>query len=189
MLPAPTAPSHVPTALPAPRTPLASRPLAIAELVSLVPPDLAAVLAEAQAHPQLRTATDRRRRTPAELAATAATLAADPDRWQHLVDFGAEQRRAVRLAADDDQEAWLLSWLPGQHTGAHDHAGALAATCVARGTLRLSARRAGETGAVTLAAGQVRVIGSGDVHLVANPGPEPALSIHVYAPRRAVRPR
>ena len=37
-----------------------------------------------------------------------------------------------RLTCDDDHEVWLLSWLPGQRTGFHDHGESVGAFTVAR---------------------------------------------------------
>ena len=47
---------------------------------------------------------------------------------------------AAALAAVDSR--WLLSWLPGQGTGLHDHGGSAGAFAVVRGTLheRVGAR-------------------------------------------------
>jgi mannose-6-phosphate isomerase-like protein (cupin superfamily) len=170
----------MPPAAPAPRS-----------ITEIVPPDLAAVLVGVRPHPQLGD-TGSGRHTPATLSGIARELAARESAWRGRVRFTAPNRHAALVAADATHEAWLLCWLPGQHTGTHDHAGSLAALCVVRGQLELTARRAPAdrpAGPVSLRAGQVRVIGSGDVHQVRNQGPEPALSIHVYAPRRVIVPR
>ena len=41
-----------------------------------------------------------------------------------------------RLLREDDQEVWLLSWLPGQRTGFHDHGRSAGAFTVVQGCLR-----------------------------------------------------
>jgi hypothetical protein len=84
-------------------------------------------------------------------------------------------------------QIWLLSWLPAQGTDLHDHGSSAGAFAVAGGTLteRVVAGRPGEPvrEAVTdLAAGRVRSFGSHYVHQVVNSLPEPAVSVHVYAP-------
>ncbi len=81
-------------------------------------------------------------------------------------------------------QVWLLSWLPGQGTGLHDHGGSAGAFAVVRGTLheRVSARE----GVAELSAGRVRHFGPHHVHRVTNSGAAPAVSVHVYAPRLTV---
>lgn len=124
----------------------------------------------------------------------ALEVAADRDRWKHLLRYDPDERFAALVEKDERQEVWLMSWLPGQHTDLHDHVFASGAFTVVGGHLTEAvARRAPDGRAVTelhsLAAGQSRVFGPGYVHEVRNDGPDPAISIHVYrGAERAMRP-
>src|SRR5258708_14458751 len=73
------------------------------------------------------------RRSPARLGQIAGAVAAQPDRWRDVLRFDAVRRWYVRLELADDYEVWLLTWLPGQSTGFHDHGNAAGAFAVARG--------------------------------------------------------
>lgn len=139
-------------------------------------------------------------------AALAITLALRPDLWAPLVDYR-EETRWTRLleAADvadavdpdlypelDRSEIWLLSWLPGQATALHDHGPSSGAFAVAQGTVfervvtaNRRGRRARELGA-DLVTGRVRMFGPHYVHQVRNTSSQPAVSVHVYAPRLSV---
>jgi hypothetical protein len=155
------------------------------------------------------TPTDRsaRRHTHASAsAALAITLALRDDVWGPLVGFR-EETRWTRLLAPEDvadvvdpslhaelarAEIWLLSWLPGQATALHDHGPSSGAFAVARGsvfervvTAGRRGRRARELGA-DLVTGRVRMFGPHYVHQVRNSSAEPAVSVHVYAPRLSV---
>ena len=129
-----------------------------------------------------------RRVSPARLHHLAGLLAARADLWRAHVRFAHASRWSVRVAVTDDYEAWLLTWLPGQSTGLHDHGGSAGAFTVLSGVIAESTlpptRSRGPAALVhrTLAAGRVRVFGSDYVHDVTNKGAEPAVSLHVYAP-------
>ncbi|HVW41476.1 MAG TPA: cysteine dioxygenase family protein [Amycolatopsis sp.] len=124
----------------------------------------------------------------------ALEYAADRDRWRHLLRYDPEQRFSSLIADDEDQEVWLMGWLPGQHTDLHDHAHSTGAFTVVSGRLTETvARRAPDGRAITElhtpVTGQSRVFGPGYVHRVRNDGPDPAISIHVYrSGGRAMRP-
>ena len=66
-----------------------------------------------------------------ELAQIVAAIAVRPSGWRDIVRFDASRRWYQRLELTDDHEVWLLSWLPGQSTGFHDHGGAAGAFAVA----------------------------------------------------------
>ena len=109
--------------------------------------------------------------------------------WEPLITFDPWSRHYVRLAAERDVEAWLLTWLPGQGTEWHDHGGSAGAFLPVRGTLterQATVQRDGppriRPEARTVAAGMLRPFGTTHVHRVTNEGPEPAVSLHVYAP-------
>lgn len=124
------------------------------------------------------------RLSPAELGAIARRIAASPERWANLIRFDPWQRWYQRFAADDRHEVWLLSWLPGQDTGFHDHGGSAGAFAVARGSLReriAPGRRPGPFGAA-LEPGTVRSFGPRYLHDVRNDSARAAVSVHVYSP-------
>ena len=56
--------------------------------------------------------------------------------WLSPVRYDLNRGWYQRLTCDDDHEVWLLSWLPGQRTGFHDHGESAGAFTVARGALR-----------------------------------------------------
>ena len=41
--------------------------------------------------------------------------------WEPLVRVDSQQRRFELVYEDDRMDAWVLSWMPGQGTGFHDH--------------------------------------------------------------------
>jgi hypothetical protein len=145
--------------------------------------------------------------TPASVsAALAVRLALRADVWGPLVDYRVETRWTRLLTRDevaaavdpslhdevDDAEIWLLSWLPGQATALHDHGSSSGAFAVAQGTVfervvtaDRRGRRARELGA-DLVTGRVRMFGPHYVHQVRNASTEPAVSVHVHAPRLSV---
>jgi len=121
---------------------------------------------------------------PAQLARTARAVAGAPERWAGLVRYDADRRWYLRLAHDDAHEIWLLSWLPGQHTGFHDHGASAGSFVVVQGTLRERAALGGRpvNPGQTLPHGAVRSFSPGYVHDVTNVSPLPAVSIHAYSP-------
>lgn len=132
------------------------------------------------------------------LAETARALAGQRERWQRLVDFDPLTRYYAQLESDERHEAWLLTWLPGQgtpwHDHGHDHGPSAGSFVVLQGVLTEQvagyrsardlddARRA--TGpAITLGPGDQRSFGGPHLHRVTNVGPDPVVSLHVYAPK------
>jgi predicted metal-dependent enzyme (double-stranded beta helix superfamily) len=111
-------------------------------------------------------------------------IAAQPAGWGPLVRFDPAQRWFHRLVLAGDYEIWLLSWLPGQHTGFHDHGEAVGAFAVARGLLseRTVAPGRGQARSRQLGAGSVREFGPQHVHDVVNATAGPAISVHAYSP-------
>jgi predicted metal-dependent enzyme (double-stranded beta helix superfamily) len=83
-----------------------------------------------------------------------------------------------------DYEVWLLTWLPGQRTGFHDHGEASGAFAVAAGELRetLGAPGARRIRHRTAGAGSVTRFAGRHLHDVGNMAAEPAVSVHVYSP-------
>lgn len=108
----------------------------------------------------------------------ARRFAADPASWPATLHFDTADRWYTRLADAGGYEAWLLTWLPGQQTGWHDHGGSAGAFVVVTGRLREDTAAATRT----LGAGQGRQFDARHVHRVSNDGSIPAVSIHVYSP-------
>jgi Cysteine dioxygenase type I len=122
--------------------------------------------------------------TPAELGRLVVMIAGAREAWQPIVRFGADQRWFRRLELTPDYEVWLLSWLPGQRTGFHDHGIARGAFAVAHGRLRETLARPGRTGLRHRTARQGSVTRFGGLHLhdVGNVAAAPAVSVHAYSP-------
>jgi hypothetical protein len=134
------------------------------------------------------------RLSPARLAQVAAAIAASPALWRPLVRFSADHRWYCRLGPSGpgpDYELWLLTWLPGQRTGFHDHGDAAGAFAVADGELVERTARPGrrETGLRALGAGAARSFGPAHLHDVRNAGTRPAVSVHAYSPALSVMRR
>ncbi|MFE2878700.1 cysteine dioxygenase [Streptomyces roseus] len=129
--------------------------------------------------------------TVAEFAGLARSIAANRAEWEHLVRYDATTRwyhrlRTVPQATDSAQaggapvgyEVWLLSWVPGQGSGRHDHGASSGVLTVLDGELT----EHGPRGALTLGAGAQRVFAPGYTHEVVNDTLEGAVSLHVYFP-------
>jgi uncharacterized NAD(P)/FAD-binding protein YdhS/predicted metal-dependent enzyme (double-stranded beta helix superfamily) len=108
-----------------------------------------------------------------------------------------------RVARTDAFEVLVMTWLPGQCTGAHDHAGALSAFKILRGTAQETRfAQALDSLVDPVYSGELHEeevgVDSGEViHSIRNSSPRDDLlvSIHVYAPplpelrRFAIRPK
>ncbi|MFH8797610.1 cysteine dioxygenase [Streptomyces sp. NPDC017941] len=116
--------------------------------------------------------------TVAEFAGLARAIAADRSQWEHLVQYDATSRWYHRLRSGPGYEVWLLSWVPGQGSGRHDHGRSSGVLTVLRGELTERTDR----GTRALDAGAQRVFAPGYVHEVVNDALEPAVSLHVYYP-------
>ncbi|MGW8374659.1 cysteine dioxygenase family protein [Streptomyces sp. ODS28] len=116
--------------------------------------------------------------TVAGFAGLARTIAADRAAWESLVRYDATTRWYHRLRTGPGYEVWLLSWLPGQGSGAHDHGPSSGVLTVLDGRLTEHARGTGRA----LLPGAQRVFAPGYVHEVINDSLEPAVSLHVYFP-------
>ncbi|MFJ9632200.1 cysteine dioxygenase [Streptomyces sp. NPDC091280] len=116
--------------------------------------------------------------TVAEFVGLARSIAADRAQWEHLVEYDATTRWYHRLSTGPGYEVWLLSWVPGQGSGSHDHGPSSGVLTVLDGTLTEHTER----GTRALGAGAQRVFAPGYVHEVVNDTLEPAISLHVYFP-------
>jgi len=123
------------------------------------------------------------------LAHAVRRLAYRPGAWRNAVRFDAAERTYTRipLPRENGYEAWLLTWLPGQGTGLHDHSGSAGAFIVVDGALTEDTAEQDTEGRTTLHSrvlhsGDVRPFGRDHVHEVRNESDLPAVSIHVYSP-------
>ncbi|MFI6350463.1 cysteine dioxygenase [Streptomyces sp. NPDC050560] len=116
--------------------------------------------------------------TVAQFAGMARALAADRAAWEPLVRYDPTTRWYHRLRTGPGYEVWLLSWLPGQGSGRHDHGASSGVLTVLGGVLTEYRRGRGRA----LAPGELRVVVPDTVHHVVNESLEPAVSLHVYFP-------
>jgi rhodanese-related sulfurtransferase/mannose-6-phosphate isomerase-like protein (cupin superfamily) len=117
-------------------------------------------------------------RTPDELA-NIVSLFASSDAWIDRVRLSAERRWYERLYQGPDYDIWVISWLPGQSTGFHDHGESSGAFVVATGILE--EHRPGEQ-TLVIDPGKSRAFGPDYTHDVRNVSLAPAVSIHAYSP-------
>lgn len=71
----------------------------------------------------------------ADHARLVREIAADHTRWAPLVRYDALTRWYARLETGPGYEVWLLSWLPGQSSGLHDHGDSSGVLTVVQGEL------------------------------------------------------
>jgi rhodanese-related sulfurtransferase len=117
-------------------------------------------------------------RTPEELANIVSLFAAS-EGWIDEVRLRADRRWYERLYHGPDYDIWVISWLPGQSTGFHDHGASSGAFVVATGILE-EHRPGGSTRVVP--PGRPRAFGPDYAHDVHNGSLAPAISIHAYSP-------
>ena len=118
-----------------------------------------------------------------ELERFVAGLAADGDRWTHLVRHDPGERVYELIHDDPDVNAWLICWSEDQDTGFHDHDTSAAAIHVIEGHVREDRLRLG-------GGARERVVGPGRtltvepeaIHRVLHAGEGPAVTIHAYSP-------
>jgi predicted metal-dependent enzyme (double-stranded beta helix superfamily) len=118
-----------------------------------------------------------------ELGALVERLAAEPERWRHLVHHHPDARTYEQLHRDDRVAVWLICWMNDHDTGFHDHDLSAGALTVVRGQIReerlvLGGPPAGRT----LGAGETLDFAASDIHRVSHAGTEPAVTLHAYSP-------
>ncbi len=122
-----------------------------------------------------------------QLAEVVRRLAAHPADWLDRVRLNPEGRWYERIQLDDSHEVWVISWLPGQSTGFHDHGGSAGAFAVVWGSLMerrvVGASTTGQVLAKPVAAGALRAFGPRYIHDVCNSAASAvAVSVHAYSP-------
>jgi predicted metal-dependent enzyme (double-stranded beta helix superfamily) len=122
-----------------------------------------------------------------QLAEVVRRLAASPAEWMTRVRLNPEGRWYERMHIDDSHEVWVISWLPGQSTGFHNHGGSAGAFTVVWGTLVESrvvgGVATGQVLAKPIGAGGARSFGPRYIHDVRNAATSTvAVSVHAYSP-------
>jgi quercetin dioxygenase-like cupin family protein len=113
-----------------------------------------------------------------QLAGIVESFAASPEEWIGQVRLNAEGRWYERVHASENHDVWIITWLPGQATGFHDHGPSAGAFTVAWGVLEEHHDGAAEA----VRAGTARTFGPGYVHDVRNASAAPVVSVHAYSP-------
>jgi rhodanese-related sulfurtransferase len=116
--------------------------------------------------------------TPERLANIVSVFASS-ENWMDRVRLRVDRRWYQRLYLGPDYDIWLISWLPGQSTGFHDHGASSGAFVVATGTLE--EHRPGEPPRA-IPPSIPRAFGPDYAHDVRNVSAAPAISIHAYSP-------
>ncbi len=119
-----------------------------------------------------------------ELESLVRTIAQDESLFGPLVVVDEERRRYRLLYEDDRIDVWVLSWMPGQHTGFHDHDVSGVGLCSAQGSV-IERQMLLPSGATTIemTPGVSRQGPAGYIHSVAHGSGTPAVTIHAYSPR------
>jgi rhodanese-related sulfurtransferase len=117
-------------------------------------------------------------RTPDELAEIVSEFAASSE-WMDRVRLRINERWYERLHYGDDHDIWVISWMPGQSTGFHDHGESAGAFVVATGFLE--EHIPGQRPHLIQPGGR-RAFGAEYAHDVRNASLAPAISIHAYSP-------
>jgi rhodanese-related sulfurtransferase len=117
-------------------------------------------------------------KTPEELADIVSLFASSVG-WMDKVRLQAERRWYERVYDGPDYDIWVISWMPGQLTGFHDHGASSGAFVVATGILE--EHRPGERTRV-IHPGKLRAFGPDYAHDVRNVSLAPAISVHAYSP-------
>jgi rhodanese-related sulfurtransferase/mannose-6-phosphate isomerase-like protein (cupin superfamily) len=116
--------------------------------------------------------------TPEKLAAIVSKFAST-NGWIEKVRLRAERRWYERLYLSSDYDIWVISWLPGQSTGFHDHGSSAGAFVVTSGSLE--EHRPGEQ-TRTISPNTPLAFAPEYAHDVRNASDAPAISIHAYSP-------
>lgn len=123
--------------------------------------------------------------TTSQLAELVTQIANRPELWKPLVVVDPERRRYRLLYEDNRIDVWVLSWMPGQGTGFHDHDLSGVSLVCAQGMV-VEKQMLLPHGAtrIEMEPGQVaREGGAGYIHSVAFGAGDPvAVTIHAYSP-------
>jgi quercetin dioxygenase-like cupin family protein len=118
-----------------------------------------------------------------DLRTLVAGLAADPERWSHLVRHDPEQRVFERILDEPEVEGWLICWMPGHDTGFHDHDLSSGAVTVVSGAVHEERLGLGGNVSSIYSAGETFDFTASEIHRVTHAGPAAAVTLHAYSPR------
>lgn len=118
-----------------------------------------------------------------ELCELVGAIAERTDLWQPLVVSDSDRRRYRLLYEDDRIDVWVLSWMPEQGTGFHDHDHSEVALMCVQGTV-IERQMLLPSGAseVEMSPGVRRTGGPGYIHAVNYAAGTPAVTLHAYSP-------
>lgn len=110
-------------------------------------------------------------------------IADKPELWEPLVVVDPYRRRYRLLYEDDRIDIWVLSWMPGQATGFHDHDLSGVGLIGVQGEVveRQMLLPSGATD-VVMTPGVSRQGPPGYIHSVHHGSGTPAVTIHAYSP-------
>ncbi|WP_353061952.1 rhodanese-like domain-containing protein [Tunturibacter psychrotolerans] len=117
-------------------------------------------------------------KTPEELADIVSRFASS-DGWLDRVRLRAQHRWYERLYHGPNYDIWVISWMPGQSTGFHDHGDSAGAFVVTTGVLE---ENRPDQHPFAIPPGNPRAFGRDYTHDVRNASRAPAISIHAYSP-------
>ncbi len=117
-----------------------------------------------------------------ELRTLAASIAARPELWEQHACYDGDERHYYSLYRDANVDIWVLSWIPGNDTGWHDHDISSGAVAVTTGTVSEHNLAVGSPGVETdVTAGNVFSFGPEHIHRMTGKDPR-SVSIHAYSP-------
>lgn len=118
-----------------------------------------------------------------QLEGLVTSIADLPDLWRPLTVEDPERRRYRLLFEDERIDVWVLSWMPGQGTGFHDHDHSqVALMCVQGEILEKQMTLPSGSSNLKMTPGTVRTGGPGYIHAVNHLQGRPAVSLHAYSP-------
>ena len=110
-------------------------------------------------------------------------LAAETERWQHLVRHDSDARIYELIWQHEDANAWLICWSEDQDTGFHDHDESAAAIHVLDGRVREDRLRLSAPPETRVSvAGETFTVPPSAIHRVRHAGAGPSVTIHAYSP-------
>jgi len=112
-----------------------------------------------------------------------ASLALRSDLWKPLVVSDRTRRRYRLMLEDERLDVWVLSWMPGQATGFHDHGNSNVALTTLQGVVLERQLRVAEASIEReLRPGVVQTGPAGYIHAVNHEAGAPAVTLHAYSP-------
>ena len=120
---------------------------------------------------------------PGELCDLVANIATRSDLWRPLLVCDRTRRRYRLMFEDPRLDIWVLSWMPGQATGYHDHGISNVALTTLQGVVLERQIRVGKASIEReLRPGFVQPGRAGYIHSVTHHSGAPAATLHAYSP-------